>query len=46
MPYYRKIINLRILAEINKNIDEYDKIVYEYLSAILHRESKILQLMN
>lgn len=40
MPYYRKIINLRILAEINKNIDEYDKIVYEYLSAILHRKSK------
>lgn len=40
MSYYRKIINLRIIAEINKNIDEDDKIVYEYLSAILHRKSK------
>ena len=41
MPYYRKIINLRILAETNKSDSTEDKIIYEYLSAILHRKDKV-----
>jgi len=40
MSYYRKIINLRILAEINKSNSKMDKLIYEYLSAILHRTNK------
>jgi len=40
MSYYRKIINLRILAEINKSNSKMDKLIYEYLSAILHKTSK------
>ncbi|MDD6403959.1 MAG: hypothetical protein PUG33_07550 [Mollicutes bacterium] len=37
MPYYRMIMNLRLLAETSKSLEKNDKIVYEYLSAILHR---------
>lgn len=46
--YYRTIINLRILAELNKNSKEIDRITYSYLSAILHSTSKneILQYLE
>ena len=37
--YYRKIINLRILAETKKSRSKDYRIVYEYLSAILHQKS-------
>lgn len=37
--YYRKIINLRILAETKKSRSNDYRIVYEYLSAILHQKS-------
>lgn len=40
LSYYRKIINLRILAELNKNSKKSDKLIYSYLSAILHNTSK------
>lgn len=37
MPYYRMIMNLRLLAETSRSSEKNDKIIYEYLSAILHR---------
>ncbi len=40
LSYYRKIINLRILAELNKSSKKRDKLIYSYLSAILHNTSK------
>lgn len=40
LSYFRKIINLRILAENKKNEDNDYEIIYNYLSAILHKESK------
>ena len=40
MPYYRMIMNLRLLAETSKSLEKNDKIVYEYLSAILHRHCR------
>lgn len=40
MSYYRKIINLRLLAECNKSSSKIDKIIYGYLSEILHRNDK------
>lgn len=42
LSYYRKIINLRILAEIKNHIDVDYEIIYNYLSAILHKEEKII----
>lgn len=43
--YYRKILNARLLLEINKKGNE---LAYGYLSAILHKKSKteILDLLN
>ena len=43
--YYRKILNARLLLEINKNGNE---LAYGYLSAIVHQENKtyILDLLN
>lgn len=41
LSYYRKIINLRILAELNKSKKKNDKLIYSYLSAILHNTKKI-----
>lgn len=39
MPYYRKIINLKLLSEIHKNNrKKKNKIVYGYISDILHGE--------
>lgn len=39
--FYRKVINLRLLAEIKKyDNDEESKLVYGYLSAILHKEKR------
>ncbi len=47
LSYYRKIINLRILAELNKSNRKIDRLIYSYLSAILHntnRNEVLLQL--
>ena len=39
--FYRKVINLRLLAEIKKyDNDDDSKLIYDYLSALLHKESK------
>ena len=40
LSYFRKIINLRMLAECKKNNDDENEIIYNYLSAILHKNSK------
>ena len=40
LSYFRKIINLRILAECKKSNDNEYEIIYNYLSAILHKKSK------
>lgn len=40
LSYFRKIINLRILTENKKSIDCDYEIIYQYLSAILHRTDK------
>lgn len=40
LSYYRRIINLRILAELNKSNKKCDKLIYSYLSAILHNTNK------
>ena len=40
LSYYRKIINLRILAELNKSNRKNDQLIYSYLSAILHNTNK------
>lgn len=47
--FYRKVINLRLLAEIKKyDNDDDSKLIYDYLSALLHKESKdnILHKLN
>lgn len=41
LSYYRKIINLRVLAELYRNGNKKDKLIYSYLSAILHNTSKV-----
>lgn len=38
--YFRKIINLRILTEERKNNDSDYEIIYNYLSAIIHKKEK------
>lgn len=40
LSYYRKIINLRILAELNKSNKKQEQLIYSYLSAILHNTNK------
>ena len=40
LSYYRKIINLRILAELNKSSKKQDRLIYSYLSAILHNTKR------
>ena len=42
MTYFRKIINIRILSEIDKNKSVMYKNVYNYCSAILHNVKKEL----
>ncbi len=41
LSYYRKIINLRILSELYRKGNKKDKLIYSYLSAILHNTSKV-----
>lgn len=40
LSYYRKIINIRILAELKKNTNKKIKDIYSYTSSILHCKSK------
>lgn len=40
LSYYRKIINIRLLAELKKNTNRKVKNIYSYTSAILHCKSK------
>lgn len=40
--FYRKVLNLRLLAEINKYQNTLDNdIIYQFLSALLHKKDKI-----
>ena len=40
LSYYRKIINLRVLFELSKNSSNKDKLIYSYLSAIMHNTDR------
>ena len=46
MCYYRKIINLKLLSEVNKNNSKINRIIYSYISDIFHNKLSKSEIIN